>query len=267
MNTRIGAGSSFVTELLGLKSDYIVASYSDAAGLSTQGSGTGKGNGKSAGPGSSNTYFYDGFYSHNLGECPVCPDRRRNLKETKEQLMTVGLTHPLETGSFNDGSPIYARFFRLTGITVFPNGDSLWVGDTGNNRVRNISCTSHDFPETFEPTFSPSAGPTYERTSVPTNAPKGKFGKGGVIGGKGAGKGGAGGVKVPGKMPKGWKAKKAGPKEASISIGVADFGVNFESIASLSNSSIALIAVGAIAASAAFVHFMFYRKYYFGSMK
>jgi len=262
--SRLGAGSSFIDQLLGWNSDYIVASVSDANGQSKHSEGEGKGKGPNGGGsvvGSHNTYFADGFYSYNLDQCPVVCPIRRNLREHQAaavNLMTMG-SNKFEDGSFNDGSVIYARFFKPTGITIYPDASTIYIGDTGNNRVRNITCSGNSF-ETVEPTFAPSAVPTFTSTDVPTMPAKGK-GKGKDINGV---------PKVPGGKvnAKGFKAKKnPGPKEAAMSIGGADFGVNFSARSDLSISSIAIIATLSVAVSAAFVYFMFYRKHYFENIK
>jgi len=282
--SRVGAGSSFIDELLGWKSDYIVASYSDAKpGLSSRAShaedGKGKGKGGGSVVGSHNTYFADGFYSYNLTQCPVCPNRR-NLREAEVvDLMTMGsrVGNYVEKGSFQDGSVIYAQFFKNTGITIYPDASTIYIGDTGNNRVRNITCSGAKFT-TVEPTFAPTRGPTFKSTQVPSKAPAlakavkpGKAANGGVANGKAAnGKAGNGKAvngKANGNVGKVWKVKKVGGKEASMSIGGANFGINYSSLPQLSAASLAMVAVASVALSAAFVHFMFYRKYYMESMK
>jgi len=104
-----------------------------------------------------------------------------------------------EDGSFNDGYSMYARFFKPMGITVDRTGNTLWVADFGNNRVRNISCSGNLFP-THAPTAVPTIFPTVFPTEKPSGTPKarGKAGKsrlGGAKGVPGRGKGKAQNIK------------------------------------------------------------------------
>ena len=82
-----------------------------------------------------------------------------------------GATDPAvdEHSSFNDGFAVYARFFHPKGIAVLPDGGTIWVGDQGNNRIRNISCAGIGAP-----TFEPSAVPTHRPSAVPTFVPSAK---------------------------------------------------------------------------------------------
>jgi len=76
----------------------------------------------------------------------------------------------IEHSSFDDGFAVYARFFKPIGITVRPDGKTIWIADAGNNKIRNISCAGMGAP-TFDPTAEPTALPTLDPTFVPTAKP------------------------------------------------------------------------------------------------
>jgi hypothetical protein len=96
-----------------------------------------------------------------------------------------GMTNPNidEHSSFNDGFAVYARFFHPKGITVSYSGATIWVGDQGNNRIRNISCSgigAPTFNPTAEPTLRPSPSaalsppPTFRPSAMPVYKPTSK---------------------------------------------------------------------------------------------
>jgi len=248
-----GAGSSFISELLGAKSSYIVGSYSDKAGLSTQGSKS------SSAASAKSTYFADGFYSYDAHECPICPNRRQLRTKAVEgvDFMTVGtqIGDYVEKGSFKDGYAHHAQFFKNLGLVATNDastGGTIYVSDFGNNRIRNITCSSLIAPS-FEPTFEPTALPTFTITDSPTKAytPK-KAGKAG---------------KIAGKNGKGFKTKVPKQKIASASIGGVNFDTNYvpSSIANIFSSHymmVAVVAAGAALVAGGLIHFMYYRKFY-----
>lgn len=159
---------------------------------------------------------------------------------------------PGEDGSFDDGFAVYARFFKPMGITVTSAGNALWLADYGNNRIRNITCSSLTAP-TFSPTELPSLSPSAEPTEAPTNgvavgkAKNGK-GKGGVGAGKAAGKGKGGAGR--GKLGK-----------ASVTVGDSLSASDLSnSLSSLSTTSIVLICVFSFIGALATSYVLYYRK-------
>jgi len=128
----------------------------------------------------------------------------------------ASVNNVVEHGSYQDGFAVYAQFFKPMGITVKSDGSTLWIGDYGNNRIRNITCSSLTAP-TFAPTALPTHVPTAKPTTLPTAAPvlgKAKTGKG-----KGGTKGGARGAKA-GKHSVGESATAADASSTSASLSV-----------------------------------------------
>jgi hypothetical protein len=76
----------------------------------------------------------------------------------------------VEDGSYQDGFAVYAQFFKPMGITVKSDGSTVWIGDYGNNRIRNITCSSLTAP-TFVPTALPTRKSTAKPTALPTETP------------------------------------------------------------------------------------------------
>jgi hypothetical protein len=154
----------------------------------------------------------------------------------------------VEDGSYQDGFAVYAQFFKPMGITVKSDGSTLWIGDYGNNRIRNITCSSLTAP-TFVPTALPTRKPTAKPTALPTAAPvvgKAKTGKG--KGGNGAGKAAKGG---------GGKGKKAAKNSVGESATAADAS---STSASLSVTAVVLISVFSFVGAVTAAYLLYNRK-------
>jgi len=221
--------------------------------------------------------YDDGFYSYGLAACPVCTRRKLDDADSgssgeegsgddaddnfwydaavpvvlsENAVNTVASVKSFEKGSYHDGFAVYAQFFQPMGIAVTGTGSTLWIGDYGNNRIRNITCSSLTAP-TFSPTALPTHTPTARPTAAPTNKPaagKAKTGKG--KGGTGAGKAAKGGA---GKAGKG-KAGKAG---VGASVSATDSSSTYSS---LSVTSIVLISVFIFVGTIAAAYLLYYRK-------
>jgi hypothetical protein len=170
---------------------------------------------------------------------------------SENAVATVASVKSFEKGSYHDGFAAYAQFFQPMGIAVTGAGSTLWIGDYGNNRIRNITCSSLTAP-TFSPTALPTHTPTARPTAAPTLKPvvgKAKTGKG--KGGTGAGKTGKGGA--GGKAGKG-KAGKAG---IGASVSATDSSSTYSS---LSVTAIVLISVFSFVGAIAAAYLLYYRK-------
>jgi len=159
----------------------------------------------------------------------------------------ASVNNVVEHGSYQDGFAVYAQFFKPMGITVKSDGSTLWIGDYGNNRIRNITCSSLTAP-TFAPTALPTRVPTAKPTTLPTAAPvvgKAKTGKG--KGGTGAGKAAKGGG----------KGAKAGKHSVGESASAADAS---STSASLSVTAVVLISVFSFVGAVTAAYLLYNRK-------
>jgi hypothetical protein len=159
----------------------------------------------------------------------------------------ASVNNVVEHGSYQDGFAVYAQFFKPMGITVKSDGSTLWIGDYGNNRIRNITCSSLTAP-TFAPTALPTHVPTAKPTTLPTAAQvagKAKTGKG--KGGTGAGKAAKGGA----------KGAKAGKHSVGESATAADAS---STSASLSVTAVVLISVFSFVGAVTAAYLLYNRK-------
>jgi len=157
----------------------------------------------------------------------------------------------VEDGSYQDGFSVYAQFFKPMGITVKSDGSTVWIGDYGNNRIRNITCSSLTAP-TFVPTALPTRKPTAKPTALPTAAPQAGKAK------NGKGKDGTGAKKAAVKGGKGG-AKKG--KVGKNSVGESETAADASSTsASLSVTAVVLISVFSFVGAVTAAYLLYNRK-------
>jgi len=218
------------------------------------------------------SYWNDGFYAFGLTTCPLCTRRQLSDADSVNTIdvddlfweaeatpvvypegAVASVNNVVEHGSYQDGFAVYAQFFKPMGITVKSDGSTLWIGDYGNNRIRNITCSSLTAP-TFAPTALPTHVPTAKPTALPTAAPvagKAKTGKG--KGGVGAGKAAKGAAGAKG----GAKAGKAGKHGVGESATAADAS---STSASLSVTAVVLISVFSFVGAVTAAYLLYNRK-------
>jgi len=229
------------------------------------------------GPGmSTNSLYNDGYYSYNSDQCPSCDSHgaRRQLLGTSSAaasqdgekvwgvkngpgIHSIGSMY-LEDGSFDDGPAAYARFFMPMGIAVTGDGLVAWIGDYGNNKIRNISCSNARGP-TFEPTRRPTKKPLSPPTAFPVRAARSsKTSRSGGTQTKSRGGGGGSNTKMKGgTVVVNRGDKSGGSKTSSIGSIVARYA---ENASGMSPGTIAAIVICSLLAAAGLLTMGYYRS-------
>jgi DNA-binding beta-propeller fold protein YncE len=121
------------------------------------------------------------FYRLNLlsispdGEYALVADQNNNLIRqiiisTASVLTLAGVAGT--PGSAN-GIGTNSQFSDPFGIAISPNGESVLVGDSGNNLIRRISMDPPTRQPSCAPTSQPSGAPTSQPSGAPTSQPSG----------------------------------------------------------------------------------------------